>query len=136
MVVALGNAASFAITTYKLAVAQKQAAAPGNAALSEIPTCKQPVAPVHNNAVVRHPVAPQDNVGLFRILTDRLTVGPRQVAAKVSAALSATMTFRQCVAQKQAAAAASAALSATRTCRLLAVPKLDNQYSFKSETKK
>jgi hypothetical protein len=58
------------------------------------------------------------------------------VAAKVSAALSATMTFRQCAAQKQAAAAASAALSATRTCRLLAVPKQDNQYSFKSETKK
>jgi hypothetical protein len=46
------------------------------------------------------------------------------------------MTFRQCAAQKQAAAAASAALSATRTCRLLAVPKQDNQYSFKSETKK
>jgi hypothetical protein len=102
-------------------------ATPGNVALSEIPICKQPVAPVHNNAVVRHPVAPQDNVDLFRTLTDRLTVGPRQVVAKVSAVLSATMTCRQCVEQKLGAAEASAALFATRTCRLLVVLKQDNK---------
>ena len=136
MVVALGNAASFAITTCKLAVAQKQAAAPGNAALSEIPICKQPAALVRNNAVARHPVAPRDNVGLFRILTDRLTVEQRLVAAKASAVLSATMIFRRCVEQKRAAAEDNAALSATRTCRLLVVLKQDNQYSFQSETKK
>jgi hypothetical protein len=126
-VVVLGNAASFAITTCKPAVAQKQVAAPGNVALSEIPICKQLVAPAHNNAVVLHPVAPQDNVDLFRTLTNRPTVEPRQVEAKVSAALSVTMTFRQCVEQKRVVAEANAALSATRTCRLLVVLKQDKK---------
>jgi hypothetical protein len=135
MVVALVNAASFAITTCKLAVAQKQVAAAVSAALSEIPICKQPVAPAHNNVVALHPVAPRDNVDLFRILIDKLTVGPRQVAAKASVGLSETMTYRQCVELKRAAAAASAALSATPICKPLAVPKQDNQYSFNSETK-
>lgn len=126
-VVVLGNAALFAIMTFKPAVAQKQVAAPGNVALSEIPICKQPVAPVHNNVVVRHPVAPQDNADLFRILTDRLTVGPRLVAAKASAALFATMTFRRCVEQKPGGAEASAALSVTPICKQLAVPRQDKK---------
>jgi hypothetical protein len=132
---ALGNAASFAITTCKPAVAQKQVVVPGNVALLEIPICKPPVGLVHNNAVVRQEVAPRDSVGLFRTLTDRLTVGLRQVVAKASAALSATMTFRQCVEQRQAAAAVNAALSATLTCKRLAVLKQDKNIRLNRKQK-
>jgi hypothetical protein len=57
------------------------------------------------------------------------------VEAKASAVLYATMIYKQCVEQKQVAVEASADLSATRTCRQLAVPRQDNKYSFKSETK-
>lgn len=109
---ALVNVDLFEITICKPAAAPKQVAAQVNAALLEIPICKRLVEQALTTAVALQ-TAPLVNAVLFKILTDKLTAGPRLAEVKANAASSVTTTCRQCVALKPAVVQVSADLSET-----------------------